>query len=183
MNKKCFSAFEKQVDRTLAKQSRFYAVNIYVFERKVAEQKANSNSWGGHEELEYLQEFNSSINKTVEDIFNETSNLLEKIGRKLSKKQNKVIVDKCISEICRYIDNYKKKFEEVMGHTNGTQSTNFESLKGNATSKITGYFELFQFISNNKLDKAYRLAVISTIIAGTSALISLAGVLLSLIWR
>ncbi len=181
MNKKCFFAFEKQVNRILENKSRFYAVNIYVFERKVAEQKANSNSWGGHEELEYLQEFNSSINKTVEDIFNETSNLLEKIGRKLSKKQNKVIVDKSISEICRYIDNYKIKYAEVMGHINATQSTSLELLKGNVNSKITGYFELFQFVTYNKLDKAYRIAVISTIIAGTSALISLAGVMLSFI--
>ena len=183
MNKKCFSAFEKQVNRILENQSGFYNVNMDIFEQKVAEQKANSVSWGGREELEYLQDFNYSINKTVEDIFNETSNLLEKIGRKLSKKQSKVIVDKCISEICRYIDNYKKKFEEVMGHTNRTQSTNLELLKGNATGKITGYFELLQFVSYNKLDKAYRIAVISTIIAGTSALISLAAVILNFIMK
>lgn len=183
MNKKTFSAFEKQVNRILEKYSKLYAINIHVFERKVAEHKANSCSWGGHEELQYLQEFNSSINENADEIFDAISLLLKKIGRKLSKKQSKTICNKCVAEINRYIDDFKVKYTEVMGHINNTQTTNFDLLKGNTNGRITEYFELLQFVSYNKMDKAYRIAIISTIIAGTSTLISLAGVILSIVLK
>ena len=55
MTNKCFYAFSKQIDVFLNNLSRKYAVYCLILERKMAEDKANSVSWGGYQELQYVQ--------------------------------------------------------------------------------------------------------------------------------
>ena len=68
MTNKCFIAYSKQVDALLNNLSQKYALYCNLTERKIAEDKSNSISWGGYQELQYIQKFNNDICKDVYEL-------------------------------------------------------------------------------------------------------------------
>ena len=176
MRKRCFAAFERQVDRILTKHTDGYTIYNLMLEKEIAERKGNSRCWSGQDEVTYLQKFRAAITKTIEEIQEEVSALLEKLCAKFSIKQEDIICRKCADRVVSWIDDFELKFEKATGNISRTNQASLELLKGHAISDFRGAFDLMRFYATYRIDKTYRISVISVLVAIASALISLVGV-------
>ena len=172
MNNKCFNAFSRQVDVFLYNLSGKYAVYCKLLERKVAEDKANSVSWGGYQELQYVQEFNKDIRKDVDEIVNKIEMLANGIDRKFTNKQLRFIEERIGKSIKDIVSNYRESFKKAMGGINRTIETSFNLTPNNIISDVHTRFSVYQFKSTLKKDTMLFWSIITNLISIISILVT-----------
>lgn len=173
MKKKNFTALSKQIDVLLEKFSQKNSISNSLFEREVAEHKANSVSWGGYQELQYIQDFNKKIYTDVEEVINGIQSLITEINRKLNSKQLNMIEEKLSKHISAVVSNYKKSFKNAMGAINRTNEISLDLTLGNLLDEVHYKFSLFQFKKKFTRDQALCLSIIGNIISVISVLMSI----------
>ena len=170
MTNKCFIAYSKKVDALLNNLSQKYALYCNLTERKIAEDKSNSISWGGYQELQYIQKFNNDICKDVYELVDKIEMLTNDINRKLKKKQLNIITEKIAKEIENTVSKFKSSYANSMSGINRTIETYLSLMPGNIINVVNSRFSLFQFKSKFTRDKALLLSIIGNIISIISLL-------------
>lgn len=173
MTNKCFSAFDKQVDVLLNRLLRKYTVYNLQFERNVAEHKANSVSWGGYQEKQYIEDFNKSIRRDVDELISNIEILMAETNRKLNSKQLNIMEEKLAGKIRSIVADYKKSYTNAMGGINRTNETLLELTPGNVINEVHCSFSFFHFKSKFTRDKALLWSIIGNIISAISVLVSI----------
>ena len=172
MNNKCFDAFSRRVDLFLNKLSEKYAVYCIVLERKVAEDKANSVSWEGYQELQYVQEFNKDIRDDINELVDTIEKLANEIDRKFTKKQLSSIEERIAKSIKNIVLNYRKSFENAMGGINKTIELSLDLIPDKIISDVYTRFSIYQFKNTFKKDSVLFWSIIANIISIISILVT-----------
>lgn len=172
MTNKCFKAFSKQVDVFINNLSRKYSVYCMIFEKKVAEDKANSVSWGGYQELQYVQEFNKDIREDIYELVDKIKTLADEIERKFTNEQIKIIEEKIAKSIKDIVSNYRKSFDSAMGGINRTIDTSLNLTPNNIISDVHTRFSIYQFKSTFKKDTILFWSIITNLISIISILVT-----------
>ena len=172
MTNKCFNAFSKQIDVFLNNLSRKYAVYCLILERKMAEDKANSVSWGGYQELQYVQEFNKDIREDIYDLVDKIKKLADEIERKFTNEQLSNIEVRIAETINSIVSSYRKSFDNAMGGINRTIDTSLNLTPNNIISDVHTRFSIYQFKSTFKKETVLFWSIIANIISVISILVT-----------
>lgn len=177
MNKKIYKQLSVLINERIEDTYKHFEAYKHLFKKNVQEVKAGS--YGGHDVLEFAEDFNKEVNRKCNVLLKEIDSLFINSGRKLSNKQYADLIDKCTTLFVSTIDGYYKVFQEEFD-LNRTIETSRNVFRSNIALRISNHIDALNIMTNTKLDKALLWTAIGTVFAGLSLVLSVIAIIVTI---